>query len=68
MLRILNYTFLGNTLLDYLIFFLVLCVGLILIRIFRKIILNRLRKWAEKTHTTVDDFIVNSVIEKTALP
>jgi len=68
MLRILNYTFLGNTLLDYLIFLLILCVGLLFIRIFRKIILKRLKKWAEKTQTTVDDFIVNSIIEKTALP
>ena len=68
MLRILNYTFLGNTLLDYLIFLLILCVGLLFIRIFKKIILKRLKKWAEKTQTTVDDFIVNSIIEKTALP
>jgi len=68
MLRILNYTFLGNTLLDYLIFLLILCVGLLFIRIFKKIILKRLKKWAEKTQTTVDDFIVNSIIEKTTLP
>ncbi len=68
MLKILNYTFLGNTLLNYLVFLLLICVGLIFIKIFRKIILKRLKKWAKETETTIDDFIVNSIIEKTAIP
>jgi len=68
MLKILNYTFLGNTLLNYLVFLLLICVGLIFIKIFRKTILKRLKKWAKETETTIDDFIVNSIIEKTAIP
>ena len=68
MLKFLNYTFLGNTLSSYLIFLLALCIGIILIRIFRKVILIRLKKWAEKTQTTIDDFIINRIVEKNSFP
>jgi small-conductance mechanosensitive channel len=41
--------------------------GIILIKIFKKIILIRLKRWAESTETTVDDFLIGS-IEKSVIP
>lgn len=37
------------------------------IRIFRRVVLNRLKKWAGHTETTIDDFLVQA-IEKAVLP
>jgi len=60
-------SFLNNRLLDYLI-----CIGVFLlsaaaIKIFERIILKRLKKWAEKTITTLDDFIVG-IFERVVTP
>jgi len=66
--KFLNIKLVGNTLLDYFISFIILLITLFLIRIFRKVVLNRLRKWAQKTETTLDDFVVNNILEKTLLP
>lgn len=59
--------FLGNRLLDYIIFLLIFLGALIVIKIFRSIILKHLKKWAEKTATTVDDFLIGT-LEKIILP
>lgn len=59
--------FLGNRFLDYIIFLLIFLGALIVIKIFRSIILKRLKKWAEKTATTVDDFLIGT-LEKIILP
>ncbi|GBD98964.1 low conductance mechanosensitive channel YnaI [bacterium BMS3Abin07] len=64
---IMQISFLRNRILDYLIFFSILFIGILAIRIFRHLILNRLRAWAEKTATDIDDFLLQ-VFEKTLLP
>ncbi|MEA1995883.1 MAG: mechanosensitive ion channel family protein [Campylobacterota bacterium] len=60
-------TFLQNRILDYLIFIAVFLVSVFVIQIFKVIILKRLKKWAEKTNITIDDFLIH-IIEKTLLP
>jgi len=63
----LNQIYFGNTILKYItaigIFLLVLAV----VKIFRLIFLKRLKKWAEKTQTTIDDFIIIG-IQKSVIP
>jgi len=50
-----------NTVLDYIVAASIIVVGTILLRIFRRIILNKLERWAKNTPTTVDDVIVRSI-------
>jgi small-conductance mechanosensitive channel len=64
---ILQLTFFQNRVLDYLIFISNFLIGVIIIRILKSILLHRLRQWAEKTSTTIDDFLVNS-FEKKLIP
>lgn len=63
----LNIEFGGNTIKTYLISLIIFLVGLVLIFIFRKIILARLEKWAKKTESEFDDFLINR-IEKLIVP
>lgn len=56
-----EFTFWNNTVLDYLIFLGSYIASLIVLYIFKRIILNRLRKWAQKTATTLDDMLVDAV-------
>ncbi len=58
---LLNRTFLQNSLQDYLIFAGVFLAGILMIHILKSIILNRLKSWSEKTHTTVDDFLIRMI-------
>jgi len=64
---ILNKTYFGNTALKYLIALGILTIGVIIAKIFSKIVIYRFKKWAENTKTTVDDFIIRGV-EKTVVP
>lgn len=64
---ILNQTFFGNTVLKYLIALSILIIGIIVVKIFSKIVIYRFKKWSAKTETTVDDFIIRG-IEKTVVP
>jgi small-conductance mechanosensitive channel len=63
----LNQIYFGNTILQYItaigIFFLIIA----LVKIFRFIVLKKLKKWAEKTETTIDDFIIFG-IQKSVVP
>ncbi len=63
----LQTTFLNNSLLDYLVFISIFLAGILAIHILKIIIETRLKKWAEKTSTTIDDFLVES-IEKKLIP
>ncbi|MEJ2614382.1 MAG: hypothetical protein P8Z35_05465, partial [Ignavibacteriaceae bacterium] len=63
----LNQTYLGNTILTYITAVIIFIIGIIVINIFRKIILSRLKKWAEKTKTSIDDFLIRG-IEKAVIP
>ncbi|MFC1704440.1 mechanosensitive ion channel family protein [Candidatus Omnitrophota bacterium] len=65
--ELLNQTLAGNTVLDYGIAVGWFIIGCIVVRIFQSVILRRLTKWAEKTTTTIDDFIVR-LIRRTAIP
>ena len=65
--NILNKVFLGNTVLTYLTALAIFIAGIIIINIFKKIVLKRLKKWAEKTETTLDDYLIRG-IEKAIVP
>lgn len=59
--------FLGNRVLDYAIFVGIFLGGFIAIKIIRLVVIRRLKKWAEKTTTTIDDFIIR-IIQKIVVP
>ncbi len=63
----LQQTFLHNRILDYLICLSVFLIGIIVIQIFKRFLLKRLREWAKRTATTTDDFLIR-MIEKELLP
>lgn len=65
--NILQQQFLGNRVLDYLIFLVVLLLGFLVITIVKRVILNRLKKWSERTTTELDDILV-AIIEKSVVP
>lgn len=58
---VLKQIFLGNRVLDYVISSAVFLAGLIIVKVFKRFILGRLKKLAEKTAVTIDDFLVSSV-------
>lgn len=63
----LQQSYFGNTILNYIIALGILVTGIIVIRIFKIVVLKRLKKWAESTNTTLDDLLVRG-IQKTAIP
>ncbi len=63
----LQQTFLQNRILDYLISFGVFLLSILAIGIFRRIVLRRLKAWAEKTATTLDDFLIG-IAQKSLVP
>ena len=67
MQEFLNQTYFGNTVETYLIALGIFIGGVILVKIVEKIVLFRLKKWAEKTETTLDDFLIKR-IEKSIVP
>ena len=64
---ILYKVFLGNRILDYLISFSALLLGLLVINIFKRFIIKHLKKISKKTATTLDDFFVR-IIERIGVP
>src|SRR5688572_17792155 len=64
---IMHREYFGNTVLSYLIAAGIIVVGSTLLRVFRKTILIRLKKWTDSTDSSTDNFIVGS-LEKFALP
>jgi Small-conductance mechanosensitive channel len=67
MQQLLQTIFLGNTVQNWLISIGIILALLLLIRIFRMIVLQRLKAWAAKTNTTIDDFFI-SITERSILP
>lgn len=57
----------GNTVQAYLIALGAILAGLILIRVFKRVILNKLEAWATQSHTRIDDLIVRG-LERFGLP
>ena len=64
---IMERVFLGNPVLDYAIFVGIFLGGFIAITIIRVLVIRRLKRWAEKTTTTIDDFIIR-IIQKIVVP
>lgn len=64
MKEILNRVFLGNSVREYLVFLLIFAGGLIAVGILKRIVLRRFRKYAEKTKTKIDDFVVAAISKK----
>lgn len=62
-----NQVYFGNSITAYLTALGIFIAAVIVITIFKKIVLKKLKKWAEKTETTLDDFLIRG-IEKTILP
>ncbi|MBN1353119.1 MAG: mechanosensitive ion channel family protein [Candidatus Omnitrophica bacterium] len=60
-------TFFNNRITDYLICVFIILAGCIIVKVFQRVLLKRLKAWSEKTATTLDDFII-SVIQRIALP
>jgi len=67
MQEFLNQTYFGNTIESYLIALGIFLGAVIIIFIFKKVVLSRLRKWAETTDTKIDDFFVRG-LEKSVIP
>jgi small-conductance mechanosensitive channel len=65
--EILNLNVLNNRVLDYLICLGIILAGILAINIFKHLLLKKLKKLAEKTATTIDDFLV-SLIAKLLVP
>ena len=63
----LSRVYFGNSILNYIISLVIIIVTIILIRIFKLIFLSKFKKWATKTKTSFDDFIIQN-IEKFVLP
>jgi small-conductance mechanosensitive channel len=64
---IVNKVYYGNTIQDYGIAITIIVVGIVLIRLFRKKLLNRLKKWAETTDNKIDDYLIGG-LEKLGIP
>ena len=57
----LNQIYFGNSILEYITAIGILVLVIVVVKIFRLIVLKRLKKWAAKTQTTIDDFILNGI-------
>ena len=65
--EILNHQFLGNNISEYLIAAGAILVGFLVIKVGIRHLVKHIKKFSEKTNTTIDDFLV-SVLEKLAVP
>lgn len=63
----LDTVYYGNSALSYLTAAGIILGGMLIIRLFRKGILTRLKKWAATTETNLDDYVV-SAVERFVLP
>jgi len=61
---VLQRSFLQNSVLDYVIFLAAFLIGILIIKIIKRIVLHRLKAWSKKTATTIDDFLIRIIEEK----
>jgi small-conductance mechanosensitive channel len=59
--------YLGNSVNDWLIAVVIIIASLIALRLVKKIIIVQLKKWSQKTNTTIDDFLI-LLMERSLLP
>ncbi len=64
---LLEQTFFQNRVLDYIICLLIFIFGIFIIKILKTKVLKYIKKWAEKTSTTLDNFLI-SIFEKKLIP
>ena len=67
MQEVLGYSIFGNSVFDYLSSLGLFLGGMAIVYIFKRYVLNRLKKWADSTETSIDDLLV-SAIEKSLVP
>ncbi len=65
--EIMEQTCWGNRVMDYMVAVLIFLGSLIVIKIFEKVFFKHLKKWAKKTSTTIDDFLVG-ITERIVIP
>lgn len=65
--KFLDYKYFGNTVLDYLTSAAIVLGAVIVIKLLKMVGLKTMKKWAEKTHTRIDDFMVYNM-EKFFIP
>lgn len=65
--EIMNFSFLGNQVLDYSVCLLIFAVGFLFLAVFKNIVRRTLKKWTDKTATDVDDFLLGTFM-KTVVP
>lgn len=63
----LTKTFLGHSILDYLMCLLIFILGLVAVRIIKRLVLKRIKKWAQRTASSIDDFMVR-LIDRLVFP
>ena len=63
----LNQEYFRNRVSDYLVFLIVLVAGIVIITIFKKVVLGRLKRWAKTTTWNIDEFIID-IIRKMLVP
>ncbi len=64
---ILNKMFFQNSLLDYIISFAILLIGIIIIKLLKIFLLRPIKKLAKQTATAIDDFLI-TILKKTLIP
>ncbi|MDH3383827.1 MAG: mechanosensitive ion channel family protein, partial [Deltaproteobacteria bacterium] len=57
----LNRQIFQNRVADYLVFLIILVAGIVIITIFKRVVLGRLKRWAKTTSWNIDEFIVDIV-------
>lgn len=67
MTDILETTYFGNSVQDYAIATAIIVGGILILRLFRRKLLNRLKDWATRSENKIDDYIVSG-LEKFGLP
>jgi len=65
--NVMQMTYFGNTVVQYGTAFVIFIVSLFLVKIFHSIVISRIKSWAEKTQTKLDDFVIR-VGERTFIP
>lgn len=65
--QILQAPIFKNRILDYCIFLLLFIIALLIIQLFKRFVLLRLKRWAKTTATTLDDFLID-IFQKNLVP
>jgi small-conductance mechanosensitive channel len=67
MQEILNQTYGGNSLLTYISIVLFVIIGVIALRLIKRIVIKRLEQFSKRTQTSLDDFLI-SIVNRVVVP